>query len=165
MFVSTKKKKKKKSHSQCYLDAKSVAETLPNPRPPCLVPTPPPPGGERSLGPKSIENTRCQRKFLQGAEADLHCDTMVLWCNTPPPPQEHLIGTAEHCCICIPGRACVERSLTCVRPPGGEPSLHDHPPPPPSPRLEVLANKTRPRLGTSANTSACPYLRQCWTLC
>ena len=27
----------------------------------------------------------------------------------------HLIGTAEHCCICI--RACVERSLTCVRPP------------------------------------------------
>ena len=23
---------------------------------------------------------------------------------------------AEHCCICIPGRVCVERSLTCVRP-------------------------------------------------
>ena len=29
------------------------------------------------------------------------------------------VRTAEHCCICIPGRACVERSLTCVQPPGG----------------------------------------------
>ena len=45
--------------------------------------SPPTPGGERSLGPKSIENTRRQRhqrQFLQGAEADLHFDTM------PPPP-------------------------------------------------------------------------------
>ena len=32
--------------------------------------------------------------------------------------------TAKHCCICIPGRACVERSLTCVRPPP-PPGEHD----------------------------------------
>ena len=31
--------------------------------------------------------TRRQRKFLQGAKADLHCDTMVQICGaTPPPP-------------------------------------------------------------------------------
>ena len=31
---------------------------------------------------------------------------------------EHSLSdrTAEHCCICIPRRACVERLLTCVRP-------------------------------------------------
>ena len=26
------------------------------------------------------------------------------------------VRSAEHCCIHIPGRACVERSLTCARP-------------------------------------------------
>ena len=44
----------------------------------------PPTGSERSLGAKSIENTghrRRQRKFLQGAKADLHCDTMVQLCG------------------------------------------------------------------------------------
>ena len=55
------------------------------------APCPSPPGGGPSLSPKSIENTRCQRrqrKFLQGAEADLHCDTMVQFCGaTPPPPR------------------------------------------------------------------------------
>ena len=64
--------------------------------PPLVIPPPPPlaippPERERSLGPKSIENTRCQRKFLQGAErteADLHCDTMVQFGGaTPPPPR------------------------------------------------------------------------------
>ena len=30
---------------------------------------------------------------------------------------------AEHCCICIPGHAYVERLLTCVRPGGGGASL------------------------------------------
>ena len=72
--------------------------------PPPLCNSPPAPGGEPSLGPKSIENTRRQRrqrKFLQGAEADLHCDTMVQICGATPPP------------------------------PRGEPSLHDCPPPPP----------------------------------
>ena len=38
----------------------------------------------------------------------------------PPPPLQGALqgenGTAEHCCICIPGRACVERLLTCLRP-------------------------------------------------
>ena len=51
--------------------------------------TPPPPRGEQSLGPESIENTRRQRhqrKFLQGAEADLHCDPMVQFCGAIPPP-------------------------------------------------------------------------------
>ena len=50
---------------------------------------PPPPGGEPSLGPKSIGNTKRQRDFLQdakGAEADLHCDTMVQFCGAIPPP-------------------------------------------------------------------------------
>ena len=52
---------------------------------------PPQGGGERSLGPKSIENTRRrrrQRKILQGAEraeADLHCDTTVQFCGAIPP--------------------------------------------------------------------------------
>ena len=34
---------------------------------------------------------------------------------TPPPPNCP-IGAAEHCCICIRGRAFVERSFTCVWP-------------------------------------------------
>ena len=80
-------------------------ENLPDYPPPPLQS--PPPGGEPSLGPKSIENTRntrhqrCQRKFVQGAEADLHCGTMVQFCVAIPPPH----------------------------PQGGEPSLHDPPPP------------------------------------
>ena len=48
-----------------------------------LVP-PPPLRGDRHLGPESIGNTRRprrQRGFLQGAEADLHCDTMVQICG------------------------------------------------------------------------------------
>ena len=85
------------------------AKLVPLPPPPLVVPPPcnPPPqeGGGWSLGPKSIENTRCQRrhrKFLQGAEApeaDLHYDTMVQFGGATPPP------------------------------PVGEPSLHDPPPP------------------------------------
>ena len=51
--------------------------------PPPPLQSSPPWGGERSLGPESIGNTRRQRKFLQGAEADLHCDDS--WCNPPPP--------------------------------------------------------------------------------
>ena len=74
----------------------------PPPPPPPLDPPPPlairpPPlggdGGEWSLGPERILNTRRrrrQRKFLQGAkgaEAELHCDTVVQFCGaTPPPP-------------------------------------------------------------------------------
>ena len=63
--------------------------------PPC---NPPPPGGERSRGPKSIENIyfrhrRRQRKFLQGAEADLNCATMVQFCVTPPPPRGGTVTT------------------------------------------------------------------------
>ena len=57
---------------------------------PPLETPPPPKGGNRHLGPESIGNTRRQRrrrKFLQGAEADLHCDTMVQICGAPPPPQ------------------------------------------------------------------------------
>ena len=62
------------------------------PHPTCNPPTlaiPIPPGGEPSLGPKSIENTRRQRRqrnSLQGAEADLHCETMVQFCGAIPPP-------------------------------------------------------------------------------
>ena len=33
-----------------------------------------------------------------------------------PPPFSPISGTAEHCCICIPGCACVERFVTCLRP-------------------------------------------------
>ena len=60
--------------------------------PPPLCNLPPPPGGELSLGPKSIENTRRRRrqgKFLQGAEgpeADLHFYTIVQICGAIPPP-------------------------------------------------------------------------------
>ena len=56
------------------------------PPPPPPLGNPPPPGGHPSHGPKSIENIRRQRKFLPGAEADLHCDTMVQICGAPPPP-------------------------------------------------------------------------------
>jgi hypothetical protein len=51
--------------------------------------SPRPQGGNRHLGPESIGNTRRRRrqsKFLQGAEADLHCDTMVHICGEPPLP-------------------------------------------------------------------------------
>ena len=46
----------------------------------------------------------------------------------PPPPHDWCamstpVRTAEHCCICIPARACVERFLNCVRPP---PPPHTH---------------------------------------
>ena len=45
-----------------------------------------------------------------------------------------IAGTAEHCCMCIPGRAGVERSLTCVRPSSPPPSPHlTSPPSPPLP--------------------------------
>ena len=30
---------------------------------------------------------------------------------------DDLSGTAGHCCICIPGRACVGRFVTCLQPP------------------------------------------------
>ena len=62
------------------------------PTPPCNLPPfeiAPPPPHEPSLGPKGIGNTRCrrrQRKFLQGADADLHCDTMVQFWGAIPPP-------------------------------------------------------------------------------
>ena len=61
--------------------------TLPPPRnpPPPLKP-PPLQGGNHHFGPESIGNTRRQRKFLQGTEADLHCDTMVQICGAAPPP-------------------------------------------------------------------------------
>ena len=71
---------------------RDTATYLPPPPPPCNLPAPcnppPPGGGERSLGPKSTESTRCQRRHrnvLQGAEADLHCDTMVQFCGAIPP--------------------------------------------------------------------------------
>ena len=52
---------------------------------------PPPPWRGTVTWPKSIENTRRQRRqreFLQGAEADLHCDTTVQFCGViPVPPQ------------------------------------------------------------------------------
>ena len=40
---------------------------------------------------------------------------MVQW-NTRVYHNSELEWTAEHCCICIPGRACVERFVTCLRP-------------------------------------------------
>ena len=52
-------------------------------------PPPPPQGGNHHLGPESIGNTRRQRRqreFLQGAKADLHCDTMVQICGAVAPP-------------------------------------------------------------------------------
>ena len=79
--------------------------------PPPLVIPPPlqfprPLWGERSLGPKSIENARRQRhqrKFLQGAdgaEVDLHCDTMVQFCGaTPPPPRDPHVTPPGTCLI------------------------------------------------------------------
>ena len=81
-------------------------DILPYPPPPLVISphplqSPPPPWwGNSHLGPKSTENARRQRKFLQGAETDLRCDTMVQFCGaippsprgnrhfvTPPPPQ------------------------------------------------------------------------------
>ena len=35
----------------------------------------------------------------------------------PTPPHPLKVGTAEHCSICMPGHACVERFVTCMRPP------------------------------------------------
>ena len=73
-----------KKHDRC-----AAVLTPPVISPP-LQSSPPPGGGGQSLGPKSIENTKHQRrrrKFLQGAEANLHCDTTVQICGaTPPPP-------------------------------------------------------------------------------
>ena len=67
---------------------------------------PPPRGGGGVTWPKKhrkYEARNAPKKFLQGAEADLHCDIMVQFCGaTPPPPLR-----------------------------GGGPSLHDGPPPPP----------------------------------
>ena len=173
----------------------------------------PPPGGERPLGPKSIEIIKRQRRQRKILQADLHCDTVLQFCGALPsplpggepsrhfggdyrgrggkvgfvthpsplsqPPElwvtersamempaaskptgapqvdvhsgcrpefmanrrqpskgmwqqgvrtvhmwngvwfDHLLptGTAEQCCMCILGRACVERVLTCVHPP------------------------------------------------
>ena len=54
------------------------------PTPPPLKSTPPP-GGEPSPWPR--KHTKYQPpKFLQGAEADLHCDTMVQICGAVSPP-------------------------------------------------------------------------------
>ena len=61
--------------------------------PPPLLKSPPP----CHLGPESIGNTRRQRhqrKILQGAkgaEADLHCDTMVQICGAVPPKAQWLL--------------------------------------------------------------------------
>ena len=79
------------------------------PPPSCNIPPlaiPPPPGGEWSVGPKSIEDTRRQRKFLQGAEraeADLHCDAMVQFCGAiPPPPQGNGAERRRYYCNALP---------------------------------------------------------------
>ena len=64
----------------CVTGAFGTPPNLPRPCNP-----PPPPGGERSLGPESIGNIRRRRKFLQGAEADLHCDAMVQIRGAIPP--------------------------------------------------------------------------------
>ena len=58
-------------------------------------------GGGASLGPKSIENTRRQRRqrnFLQGAEADLHCDWYSFVVQSPPPPRSQGGGPSLHDC-------------------------------------------------------------------
>ena len=63
----------------------------------------------RHLGSESIGNTRHrrrQRKFLQGAEADFYCDTMVQICGAVPP---HPQGGNRH-------------FVTVPRPLGGEPA-------------------------------------------
>ena len=79
--------------SSGHIGTAAVFSAAPPRSPPPLA-IPPPPGGEPSLGPKSTENTRRQRrqrKCLQGAtgaEADLHCDTMVQFCGAPPPPPQ-----------------------------------------------------------------------------
>ena len=52
----------------------------------CTPPSPLEGGGEPSVGQKNIGNTGRRRKLLQGAEADLHCDTVVQFCGAPPPP-------------------------------------------------------------------------------
>ena len=63
---------------------------------PLVIPHPlqsPPPWGGAN-GPKSIENTRRQRrqrKFLQGAESHFHCDTMVQFCGAFPPWNRHFV--------------------------------------------------------------------------
>ena len=49
----------------------------------------PPLGGERSLGPKSIENTRRQRNFYKAPRAPKLINTVILWYRflvQPPPP-------------------------------------------------------------------------------
>ena len=43
---------------------------------------------------------------------DLRAAPSAPYWSAPPPPKKNSVchsGAAEHCCICIPGRACVER--------------------------------------------------------
>ena len=60
-----------------------------NPPPPLAIPPPLGGGGGRSLGPKSIQNTRRQRKFDKMPKAPKLIHTVILWYNfvvQPPPP-------------------------------------------------------------------------------
>ena len=57
------------------------------PPPPALVITPPPLGGGSVPWPRKHRKYYAPKACLQGAEADVHCDTVVQFCGaTPPPP-------------------------------------------------------------------------------
>ena len=93
---------------QCSLPVLCLFQPTPPPvcnLSPVAIPPPPRALGGKGLLAQIIESTkrqRRQRKSLQGtegAESDLHCDTMVQFCGVIPPP------------------------------PGGETSLRDRPPP------------------------------------
>ena len=40
--------------------------------------------------------------------------------------EKSISGTTERCCICIPGRACVERFVTCLRPTQAQAHRHGY---------------------------------------
>ena len=64
--------------------------------------TPPPPPKTRS-GPQRVRTSSGERPI--GAAKGKRSDTEALCKPSPPPP------------LCVPGRACVEHFVTCVRPP------------------------------------------------
>ena len=100
--------------------------------PPTAIP--PPSRGEGSLGPKSIGNNtkrqRRQRKFLQGAagaEADLHCDTIVQFCGAIPSGATlHLhVWAGGSCCFGRGGSALLCRMGPCFISAGRGTALRD----------------------------------------
>ena len=59
---------------------------------------------------QTIMYKHCRRVLMQNCVC-VTCRSYM--CEQPPPPP----APRPHCCICIPGRACVEHFETCLRPP------------------------------------------------